>query len=274
MIDRIAKLIALAEAAGTEAEATAAFEKAQELAARHNLDLTVARARQQDKQKREQPVTRSMRIGDRGTRSNASLVLLYSAIARANDVSVLIANDSTQVFGTGYPSDLDAVEALWASLATTMTRFGDALVRDKHADWRNETVRVWSDAEWDYVDKKVSGQGARRAYYDGFVHRIGERLREVRAAADRAAETRHFHDDAPVHDTQDHLPSSMALVLKEKKQEVEQAQDAWYTSRYGKRRAGSWKGGRSTATHSTSARAAGKAAADRASLSGRRSIAS
>jgi len=275
MIERIAKLLALAEAAGSSAEAEAAFARAQALASKYSIDLAVAQAQQSKGREREAPVTRTVRIGEKGRHANAPMVLLYDTIARANDVRILIAKDSTTVYPTGFPSDLDVVEALWASLATTMTRFGDELVRDKGAAWRTETVRAWDDRTWSYVDRKVSGQGARKSYYSSFTTRIGERLQEARDAAVRDADVRHFHADAVAGADASNLPSSMALVLRGKAAEVEEAQWANYEAKYGRKRPrGSWKGGRSSTSWSASAGAAGRAAADGVSLNGRRSIAS
>ena len=272
MIERIAKLIALAENASTVAEAEAAFAKAQELATRHAIDLEVARRAAAPKQ-RETPTQRNIRVGEKGKHANKPLINLYSRIADSNDVTILIARDSTYIIGHGMPSDLDAVDALWVSLATTMTRFADALVRDKNAEWRTETVQVWNEREWRYEDKPVSGQGARRSFCDGFIQRIGERLRDARKAAVAEADT-HFHHDATVAVTggADNVPSSMALVLKEKKVEVESYMWSQYEQKYGRKRPrGGWNGG-SNATGSYSARSAGSRAADHVNLSGRRGI--
>lgn len=274
MTARIAKLLELAEKAATSAEAEAAFAKAQELATKFAIDMEVARRSHAPKE-RQRPERRNVVIGEKGKRANASLVRLYSNIAAANDVTILIAYDSTVVYGHGVPSDLDAVEALWASLATTMTRLGDELVRDKNAAWRQETVRVWSDSAWDYVDKKVSGQGARRSFYDSFTYRIGQRLKEAREASIKEADN-HFHNEeasmAAVFSDSGNLPSSTALVLKEKRKEVEEFMYDDYKRRHGGRKPGTWRGGQSSGTRSSSASDAGRRAADSVNLSGRKAV--
>jgi hypothetical protein len=281
-LEKIAKLLALAEAAGTAEEAEAAFAKAQSLAAKFSIDLAVAQSHQADRSKREVPVTRTVTIGERGKRANASLINLYDTIARANDVSVLISSNNTTVYPTGFPSDLDAVDALWASLAATMVKFGDALVRDRSAAWRSETTQQFNYSTYSYETRPVSGQGARKSFYTGFISRIGQRLQEARRAAETVAAAEHFHGGspeagAPVAELAggQPVPSSMALVLREKRAEVAESQDAWYQARHGRgRKPGSWKGGGNRGTWSSSANGAGRAAADRASLSGRRSLAS
>jgi uncharacterized protein DUF2786 len=268
MIDRIAKLLALAEGAKTPEEAEAAFGKAQELASRYAIDLELARLRTAPKV-REKPIKKTVRIGEAGQRGNAALVKLFIAIGAANDVSVLIAHNSTYVIAHGMPSDIEATEALWASLATAMVRFADAHVRDKNAPWRSEMA--WSDRHWEM--RPVTAQGARVSFYQGFTSRIGARLMEARQVVVAEAET-HFHDDNAAAIEASTLPSSMALVLKEKRVEVEEFMNAEYRRLYGRGPRGSWRGGRSTATRSESSRSAGRAAANRADLGGRRGIGS
>jgi len=263
MLDRIAKLIALAENASTVAEAEAAFGKAQALASKYAIDLEVARLQAAPKV-REVPVQRIVRIGEKGKRANPNLVMLYTTIGRANDVRCLVAQDSTWVQAHGFPSDLDATAALWSALAVTMTRFADAHVKDKNAPWRQETTYDWNTGE----RKPVSGQGARRSFNEGFTDRIGERLQEARKASIVEADEAQA---APVADGGS-LPVSMALVLKDKGAEVEQHMWAEYERRHGRRRPGSWRGNRSSGTRSSSAESSGRQAADRTNLSGRKAV--
>lgn len=269
MIDRIAKLIALAENASTVEEAEAAFAKAQQLASKFAIDLELARLQAAPKV-REVPESRIIRIGEKGKRANANLILLFTTIARANDVHCLIAHNSTWVDANGFPSDLDNTEALWSALAVTMTRFADAHVKDKNAPWRSEMTYDWHTG----MPKPVTGQGARKSFCEGFMSRIGERLREARKASIDAADLAREEERATMGGELDGstLPSSMALVLKDKSAEVEQHMWAAYEAKYGKRKPGSWKGGRSSATHSSSARNAGRSAANSASLTGRRAV--
>lgn len=275
MIDKIAKLLALAENAGTEAEAEAAFAKAQALASAHAIDLEVAR-RAAAPAKRETPIKRTIQIGEKGKHANKPLINLFSAVAHANDVELLIAFNSTYVIAHGMPSDIDMTEAVWSSLAAAMVRFGNAHVKNPDAAWRKEIVSVWSDRKWDYIEKPVTAQGARRSFYDGFTSRIGMRLIEARDASIQKADADHFHNsgaDGAAGGGGENLPSSMALVLKEKRAEVREFMYDDYRRKYGRAPRGSWNGG-SNAAFSGSSRSAGSAAADRVNLSGRRSIAS
>ena len=277
MLEKIAKLLALAEAAGSTAEAEAAFGKAQALASKYSVDLEVARQSLAPKE-RQTPITRVITVGEKGKHANANLIHLFLGVGRANDVEILIAHNSTYVRCFGMPSDIDAAEALWASLAVTMTRFGDELVRDKGAAWRTETASVWNDTDFCYQEKRITGQAARKSFCTAFTGRIGERLMDARDASIRQADAEHFHRDADGAAAQiegSTLPSSMALVLKSKKEEVVSYMWADVAARTGgRRRVGAWRGGGTTATRSASASAAGRAAADSASLRAVRGIAS
>jgi len=268
MIDRISKLIALAENASTEAEAAAAFEMAQRLATRHAVSIEEARLHAAPKE-RETPIMRVVRIGERGKHSNARLINLFTTIGRANDVHCLIAHNSTFIEATGHPSDLDATEALWIALASDMSRWGDKLVRDKNAPWRSEEMYDWNTGE----PKPVTAQNARKSFCAGYVSRIGERLQEARNASIKEADDERQEAAAELDGTSLPLPSSMALAMRNKSADVEAHQWAEYSRRYGKRRAGSWRGGRSAyGGQSSSASAAGRTAANNASMSGRRAV--
>ena len=275
MIDKIAALLALAEGAATEEEAAAAFGKAQAIAAKYSLDLSVAQARAGKDKVKEEPETRIIEIGKRRQHSNKPLIWLFSTISQNNDVSLLIQNDSTKVYATGMPSDLDNVEALFVAISTDMVARGDRLVRDKNADWRHEVRLVVNPDQWSgpyYIEKPMTAQSARSSFYDGYRAVVGERLREARAKAEEQAQTDHFHNEQPVGDSGDNLPSSMALVLKDKRAAVAEAQDDWHLRTYGRRVGrGSWKG-QSNTSHSRSGYSAGREAGARANLSGRRAV--
>lgn len=117
--EKIAKLLAQAEGAGTEAEAQTFMDKAQQLATLHSIDLAKARHITVAKQ-RTAPVTRTITIGVRGTKGLNTLVQLIIGIARANDVILNVAHNSTAVFAYGFAEDIDITEALFASLSVQM----------------------------------------------------------------------------------------------------------------------------------------------------------
>ena len=215
LVDRIGKLLAQAEGTDNEHEAAAFVERAQQLATAYAVDLELARSRQRERSQRggEEPLVQErVEIGPRGKRGNRHRVLLYSVVARANDVLVNVAHDSTYVLGFGHRADLDVVERLWASLAVQMT---------VHAQRRMD--------RGEHRAAGVAGQSWRLSFYDGWVQAVGERLQAARERAlavlteERAAAT---GGTGP----------SAALVLREKGVRVQD----FYASASEAR--GSWRG--------------------------------
>ena len=60
--------------------------------------------------------------GESGKRGLRTYVQLFLAIGRANNLTCDIARDSTRVYAYGFESDIEAVEALYASLVVQMVR--------------------------------------------------------------------------------------------------------------------------------------------------------
>ena len=255
-LDRIAALLAKAERTDNEAEADAYLMKAQQLATLASIDLAVARARTARREMREQPISRTMTIGDKGKRANPHLIALYVAIAHANDAKADIAANSTFVIGYGMPTDLDVVETMFASLAVAMV---DASQRYLQlGQWRAETYVAITGRPRRRHKRPHTAQTARAAFYQAFVARIDERLAEARAQAVRAA---------PAMAGPATGQSEGALVLREKTSEI-----AGFHASTSKAR-GSW-GGYSGGVRGErgSATQAGRAAASRARLSPAREV--
>ena len=169
LVDRIGKLLAQAEGTDNEHEASAFVERAQQLATAYAVDLELARARQGEQRRRggEQPLVQErVEVGARGKRGNRHRVLLYSAVARVNDVMVNVAHDSTYVLGFGHRADLEVVERLWASLAVQMTA---------HAQRRMDLG--------EHRAAGIAGQTWRLSFYDGWVQAVGVRLQSARERA-------------------------------------------------------------------------------------------
>jgi len=235
LVDRIGKLLAQAEGTDNEHEASAFVERAQQLATAHAVDLELARARQRARHDRgvEEPLVQErVEVGARGKRGNRHRVLLYSTVARANDVMVNVAHDSTYVLGFGHRADLEVVERLWASLAVQMT---------SHAQRRMD--------RGEHRAAGIAGQTWRLSFYDGWVQAVGARLLAARERA--VAATVPERSGAP----------SAALVLREKAVRVKD----YYSSTSEAR--GSWRGPWSGRTQvSGRAVAAGQADGARADL--------
>jgi hypothetical protein len=213
LVDKVGKLLAQAEGTDNEHEAAAFVERAQQLATAHAVDLELARARQAARHARggtEPLVQERVDVGARGKRGNRHRVLLYSVIARVNDVMVNVAHDSTYVLGFGHRSDLDVVERLWASLAVQMTAAAQRRL----------------DAG-EHRRAGVAGQTWRLSFYDGWVQAVGDRLEAARERAVAQAT-----QAAPVGSGE----PSTALVLRAKSERVQE----FYASTSEAR--GSWRG--------------------------------
>lgn len=259
MLDRIAKLLNQAENAGTEAEAAAFMEKAQQLATVYSVDLAKARHATKAKE-RTVPVQRTIVIGEPRSRGLRTLVDLYLGIANANDIKVTIAHNATRVYAVGFKEDLDISEALYASLVTQQAKAVDYFKR--HGEWKNEKVWIES-SNWGYGGwKPQTWLTARLNFQEAFASRIRNRLatakyeEEERLKAEDTVQETEAIDSAP----------GAALVLVEKREAVAEA----YAPLLRQAR-GSYRGGTSGAS-SDSGRSAGRAAADKARLGGNASI--
>ncbi len=244
LVDRVGKLLAQAEGTDNEHEAAAFVERAQQLATAHAVDLELARARQRERHTRgsqEPLVQEQLQVGAKGRRGNRHRVLLYVVCARANDVLVNVASDSTYVLGFGHRTDLDVVERLWSSLAVQM-----AAAAQRRMD------------AGEHRSSPVAGQSWRLSFYDGFIEAVADRLNQARQRAiDQAGEQAAA---SPARPSMAGEPSA-ALVLRDKADRVQQ----FYAEASQAR--GSWRGAASGRTQaSRQARDAGRTDGRRADL--------
>jgi len=305
-LDLIAKILAKAERTNHESERDMLFSRAQTLASRHSIDLALARQHTAKAEQREQPEERTVVIGASRTKGLARLVRLFVNIADINDVKCLIAGDSTVVYAYGFPSDIEVVEALYASLSVQMVHAADRYIRSGehksemvrkpgHYKWVtcseddlygverfNPTTGGWTYRKQVWVDgeeKPISGHTARQNFYVGFVNRITARLRAAHNEAVKDAETEERGPvaeiaAAPLQSAPEtpNLPTSVALALVEKQTAV----DEFYEAEKKRQKVrGSWGGERRSNRNSTvshGARKAGDRAGANAHLSSSKQI--
>lgn len=266
-LDRIAALLAKAERTDNPHEAEAFLAKAQQLATTHSIDLALARSRTAKAEAREQPESRTITVGEPGKRANKHLISLFSAVARSNEVVLDVAANSTYVIAYGMPSDIEVVQAMWASLATQMTASAGAYLSTGR--WRGESYWRRSRDRWGggWEQAPHSAQSARAAFYTAFVPRIAERLAAAREQAMRdsdAARSPAAAGSDGVSETAsagEQASTSAELVLRRKHEEVR----AFHAHRSQAR--GTWRGYSGSAhVGGGSATTAGRAAASRARL--------
>src|SRR5690348_6509326 len=168
MLARIAALLRQAEGTDNQHEADAFMAAAQRLATATSIDLAVARAHSDKRTKAQTPVQRTITIGNPGTRGLRTYVQLFTVIAHANDVRCDVASNSTFVYAYGFPEDIDASHALYASLVMQMVRASEAYITSG-------------------VHRPTPTITARLNFQLAFGVRIGQRLSEAREQAKREA---------------------------------------------------------------------------------------
>src|ERR671936_2788489 len=168
MLARIAALLRQAEGTDNQHEADAFMAAAQRLATATSIDLAVARAHSDKRTKAQTPVQRTITIGNAGARGLRTYVQLFTLIAHANDVRCDVASNSTFVYAYGFPEDIDASHALYASLVMQMVRASEAyLASGRHRPTPTITARL--------------------NFQLAFGARVGQRLAEAREEATREA---------------------------------------------------------------------------------------
>lgn len=229
-LSRIAALLRQAEGTTNPHEAEAFMAAAQRLATATSIDLAVARQHSATRSAAQTPTQRTIAMGEAGTKGLRAYVALFGAIAAANDVKCDVSANSTCVFAYGFPEDIDATHALYASLVVQMVRSCDTyLATGDHQPTPKVTARL--------------------NFHLAFAARISQRLAAARDDARREA----LHTDTAT------TPGT-ALALRNKEIEVRDAYRQASTAR------GSWRGARVKSGYSARARRAGDRAAQDARL--------
>ncbi len=229
MLARIAALLRQAEGTDNAHEAEAFMAAAQRLATATSIDLAVARAHAASRCKVQDPVQRTITIGSPGTKGLRTYVQLFAVIAHANDVKVDVASNSTFVYAYGFPEDIDASHALYASLVMQMVRASEAYIATgAHRPTPTITARL--------------------NFQLAFGARIGQRLSQARDEAKQEVQAT------------SRSASGTAIALRDKEIELQ--------SFYGResRARGTWLAHRAAAGYSSAARRAGDKAGRRARL--------
>ncbi len=229
MLARIAALLRQAEGTDNAHEAEAFMAAAQRLATATSIDLAVARAHSATRTAAQEPTSRTITIGEPGSRGLRTYVQLFAVIANANDVRCDVASNSTYVYAYGFPEDIDSTHSLYASLVVQMVRACDAYLSTG-------------------AHKPTPTITARLNFQLAFGSRIGQRLAEARDEAKREA-------------TQSRTANpGTAIALRNKEVEL---RDHY---RQASRARGTWRATRASAGYSSAARRAGDHAGRQARL--------
>lgn len=163
LLDRVRALLAKAESTDFPAEAEAYSAKAQELIARHSIDEALAAGTAAE------VVPFARRVGVDHPYENEKAALL-DAVARANHCQTVWSPELAFTTVFGFDSDIDAVELLHTSLLVQANR---AMAQAEPAGGKAGKARL---------------KAFRRSFLIAYAVRIGERLEEAAATALAEAE--------------------------------------------------------------------------------------
>lgn len=227
MLGRIAALLRQAEGTDNQHEAEAFMAAAQRLATATAIDLALARSHSAQRTKAQQPVQRTVTIGQAGTKGLRTYVQLFVMIGVANDVKCDVASNSTFVYAYGFAEDIDATHALYTSLVLQMVKASESYIASgAHRPTPTITARL--------------------NFQLAFGSRIGQRLTQAREEAKQEAD----RNDRP----------GTALALRDKDIELK----SFY--RQASQARGTWRATSASAGYSSAARRAGDRAGRRARL--------
>jgi hypothetical protein len=258
-IDKISALLHQAENTENEHEAEAFLLAAQKLATIASIDLAVARSHQANKLKRATPIRKVINTGVKGKHGLKEYVKLALAIAAVNDVDCDVRMDSTAVIAYGFESDIEVVEALFASLLFQMEAACHAFI--KSGAFKEDGSETYNHRTGEWSFKPVHGNTARKNFQIGFVNALSLKLHLAKSearleAVEKAAEEENTSTSE----------SSTAIVLRAKATEVKDFYKAQSNAR------GSWKGGKGPSYYAENSRAAGRTAGQKANIGGQRAL--
>lgn len=164
ILARVRGLLSKAESTTFEEEAEALTAKAQELMARHAIDLAMVDAGSGE---HSDATARRIHLDDPYVDAKSSLLAI---VARENRCTVIMTPHFAFCTAFGFATDLDITELLFTSLLTQATSAMVALGRSNDPTGSSRT------------------RSFRRSFLIAFAHRIGERLHEATEAATRAAQ--------------------------------------------------------------------------------------
>lgn len=263
-LGRIAALLRQAEGTDNEHEAATFMAAAQRLATLESVDLAIARAHTERRERRATPEQRTITIGEPGKRGLATYVQLYVAIARANGVTCDIARNSTFVYAYGFAADLEVCEALYSSLVVQMVGACERYLRT--GAHRAEVTYKRDARTGRAVRRPVHATTARINFQNAFALEIGRRLAAARE--DATAEATREEQRGRLAELEPGAPAAgttgVALALRQKELEINDFYRQTSEAR------GAWRG--SSVGRAEGAQRAGRSAGRQAQLGGRTAI--
>lgn len=168
IVEKINKLMRLAEKAGTPEEAELAFAKAQELMVKHAIDQEQLRS--EGHAVETEPIVRhTVRLKHRDEIYNAKTIL-YTEVAKANQCRVLVSKWNDTLIIVGHKSSAEFVDLLVANILI---------------QYAGERTKAWKEYQARYTRYHMDPPESRFKWVNGFAfgyaQRIGQRLKETTA---------------------------------------------------------------------------------------------
>lgn len=174
ILDRIRKLHAKAVSAkqmGSSAEAEAFSAKVSQMLAEHRLNLSDLEMTEME---RQEPVAEGLVNTGMGRKRVAWVENLVGTVARAHFCRILVVSGSSTYYIVGRKSDREVVEWMVSWLIPWVW---DKSFKEMHAARKREKA----------AGNFYGARGFRISYLNGFVSRLGERFREMRAQVETEA---------------------------------------------------------------------------------------
>ncbi len=170
IVERIQKLMALADKAGTPEEAEAAFAKAQELMIKHAINE--ANLREAGHEVKSEPIVTKYVTLKHRDEIRSSKLLLYMRVAEANQCNMLAGHDYVVIVGH-----------------ESATEFVELLVANILIQYAGERTKAWKAYQARFAGnppesrfKWVNG------FSWGYAARIGERIKETTRTSSKGGE--------------------------------------------------------------------------------------
>lgn len=191
IMERIVAILNKAENTDNEHERKSFMQAAHAMSAKHSIDLSMARAHSEDKEKSRQnlPIQKSFEMGVKGDRGAGTYSDLLIAIGEAHEMTWWrIGNQEVELYGLSF--DMEYVEKLYPILLIQMVE---------------ETTEFLNSGDW--KRDGITRSDARFSFCRSFATTVKERIYSARIEARREAE-------------KDYSDTSLALVLSDQKKEV------------------------------------------------------
>lgn len=154
VIEKILALQAMADSTPFGPEREAFSAAAQKIASANMITLEMAQRRASTTNRTEQPTRKHIVMGRKGIKGLYRSVNLFIGVAKANDVQVGIAFDSTYVVAYGFPSDIEVTELLFTHLVIQMHEASQDYL-DK-GEYKSDTYYNEKEGRYKRVDGRVA----------------------------------------------------------------------------------------------------------------------